>query len=119
MHHDHPSDNGQHAPNTGIPEAPRGRRVDLPIAAIRPNPHSPAGRADAGSLQELKRSIAERGVVNPIEVRQIETGRYEITEGERRWRAAQALGHNIIPAIVLDAPDDSMFRADPNPPTTA
>jgi ParB family chromosome partitioning protein len=61
-------------------------------------------------MEELKSSITEVGILQPIVVRQLMADRYELVMGERRWRAAQALGRDLIPAIIRDTRDDAMLR---------
>src|SRR5207248_9771810 len=61
-------------------------------------------------LDELKASIEEVGFLQPIVVREQSPDRYELVMGERRWRAAQALGRETIPAIIRDTRDDAMLR---------
>jgi ParB family chromosome partitioning protein len=75
----------------------------LPLALIEPNPEQP--RTNVGNLEELTASIREKGVLEPILVRQLEPNRYQIISGERRFRAATAAGLDEIPAIELDATD--------------
>ncbi|MGH9458696.1 MAG: ParB/RepB/Spo0J family partition protein [Thermoanaerobaculia bacterium] len=75
----------------------------IPLPLIEPNPEQP--RTNIGNLDELTASIAEKGVLEPILVRQITPGRYQIISGERRFRAATAAGLEEIPAIELDADD--------------
>ena len=75
----------------------------LPLALIEPNPDQP--RTNVGNLDELTASIREKGVLEPILVRQLEPNRYQIISGERRFRAATAAGLDEIPAIELDASD--------------
>ncbi len=75
----------------------------LPLALIEPNPEQP--RTNVGNLEELTASIREKGVLEPILVRQLEPNRYQIISGERRFRAATAAGLDEIPAIELDASD--------------
>jgi ParB family transcriptional regulator, chromosome partitioning protein len=65
---------------------------------------------DEEAQEELKASIREVGLLQPIVVRELERDRYEIVMGERRWRAAQALGRESIPAIVRETRDDAMLR---------
>ncbi len=74
----------------------------IPIAQIAANPRQPRRTFNAQALDELKDSIAARGVLQPILVRPIASGRYEVIAGERRWRAAQSLGFHDIPAIVRE-----------------
>jgi ParB family chromosome partitioning protein len=75
----------------------------LPLALIEPNPEQP--RTNIGNLDELTASIREKGVLEPILVRQLAPNRYQIISGERRFRAATAAGLDEIPAIELDASD--------------
>jgi ParB family chromosome partitioning protein len=79
-----------------------GRLMDVPVAAVMPNPHQPRKRFDESRLQELAASLRESGVIQPIIVRPSGTsaGRYELIAGERRWRAAGIAGLDMIPAIV-------------------
>jgi ParB family transcriptional regulator, chromosome partitioning protein len=74
---------------------------------LRPGKYQPRTRMDATSLTELADSIREQGVVQPILVRPVDGGRFEIVAGERRWRAAQQAGLREIPAIVRNIPDQS------------
>jgi ParB family chromosome partitioning protein len=82
-----------------------GAIASLPIAAIRPNPFQPRTDFDQASLDELKRSIKEKGIVQPITVRKFEEG-YQIIAGERRLRAAQLARLSEIPAYILDISTD-------------
>jgi ParB family chromosome partitioning protein len=75
----------------------------LPLALIEPNPEQP--RTNIGNLDDLTNSIREKGVLEPILVRQLEPNRYQIISGERRFRAATLAGLDEIPAIELDATD--------------
>ena len=77
---------------------PRG----LPIDLVRRNPNQPRKHFDEGELNELADSIRARGVLQPILVRPIAGGGYEIVAGERRWRAAQRAGLHAIPAVVRE-----------------
>ena len=74
---------------------------------LRPGKYQPRTRMDATSLTELADSIREQGVVQPILVRPVDGGRFEIVAGERRWRAAQQAGLREIPTIVRNIPDQS------------
>ncbi|MEU8239282.1 ParB/RepB/Spo0J family partition protein [Actinoplanes missouriensis] len=89
---------------------PGARFAELPVGAIEPNAKQPRHVFDEEALEELKTSIQEVGFLQPIVVRDIGDGRYELVMGERRWRAAQAVGKDTIPAIVRDTPDDAMLR---------
>jgi ParB family chromosome partitioning protein len=79
----------------------------LAVDRLRPGKYQPRTRMDADSLAELAESIREQGVVQPILVRPIDGGRYEIVAGERRWRAAQQAGLREVPALVRSIPDRS------------
>ncbi|MFC7547146.1 ParB/RepB/Spo0J family partition protein [Plantactinospora sp. GCM10030261] len=89
---------------------PGARFAEIPVDAIEPNPKQPRQVFDEDALEELKASIQEVGFLQPIVVRQLGGERYELVMGERRWRAAQAVGRESIPAIVRDTRDDAMLR---------
>src|SRR3954454_13707331 len=89
---------------------PGARFAELSVSAIEPNAKQPRHVFDEEALEELKTSIQEVGFLQPIVVRDIGDGRYELVMGERRWRAAQAVGKDTIPAIVRDTRDDAMLR---------
>ena len=77
----------------------------LSVDRIRPGKYQPRSKMDAASLAELADSIREQGVMQPILVRPVDGGRFEILAGERRWRAAQQAGLRQIPALVKNVPD--------------
>ncbi len=79
----------------------------LPVDIIQRGRYQPRRDFNPESLQELADSIAAQGVVQPIVVRPVEKGRYEIIAGERRWRAAQQAGLDEIPVVVRDVPDQT------------
>jgi len=85
---------------------PLARRTDglanLPVAAIEPHPEQPRRHFDETALDELAASIAKRGVIQPVIVRPLAGGRYQLVAGERRWRAAQKAQLHEIPALVRD-----------------
>src|ERR671936_3177754 len=85
-----------------IPEVPaEGPELrDLPLGLIRPNPDQPRTRFDPASISSLAASIADAGMVQPLIVRPLRDGRYELIAGERRWRAAREAGIQTAPAIV-------------------
>jgi ParB family transcriptional regulator, chromosome partitioning protein len=89
---------------------PGVRFAELPVSAIDPNARQPRHVFDEEALEELKASIQEVGFLQPIVVRETGGGRYEIVMGERRWRAAQSIGRETIPAIVRETRDDAMLR---------
>jgi ParB family chromosome partitioning protein len=86
-------------PETGVGE-PAFR--ELPTDVIRPNPRQPRTRFDPESISSLAASLADAGVVQPLIVRPLADGRYELIAGERRWRAAREAGLQTVPAIVRD-----------------
>lgn len=77
----------------------------LPLAEIRPHPGQPRRYFDEEALDDLARSIAQRGVIQPVIVRPRKGGGYELVAGERRWRAAQRARLHEIPAIVRELSD--------------
>ncbi|MDM4721707.1 ParB/RepB/Spo0J family partition protein [Micromonospora sp. WMMA1363] len=89
---------------------PGARFAEIPVDAIVPNPKQPRQVFDEDALAELKISIQEVGFLQPIVVRQLDDDTFELVMGERRWRAAQAVGRDSIPAIVRDTRDDAMLR---------
>jgi ParB family transcriptional regulator, chromosome partitioning protein len=89
---------------------PGARFAELPVDAITPNAKQPRSVFDEEALEELKVSITEVGFLQPVVVREVDAGSYELVMGERRWRAAQALGRDRIPAIIRDTRDDAMLR---------
>jgi ParB family chromosome partitioning protein len=89
---------------------PGARFAEIPVAAIAPNARQPRQVFDEEMLEELRVSIQEVGFLQPIVVRETGEGDFELVMGERRWRAAQALGLEAIPAIVRDTRDDAMLR---------
>jgi ParB family chromosome partitioning protein len=83
----------------------RGGLVQIPVAAISPNPNQPRITFAPEALDELRASIAEFGVLVPIIVRKRDGENYELIAGERRWRATIAAGLATVPAIVRTADD--------------
>lgn len=93
------SDDGATNTNTEI--------ANLPIDLIQRGRFQPRRDFDPASLQELADSITSQGVVQPIVVRPINGGRFEIIAGERRWRASQLAGKRDIPVVIRDVDDQS------------
>ena len=79
----------------------------LSIDRVRPGKYQPRTKMDAESLAELALSVKEQGVMQPILVRPVDGGAFEIVAGERRWRAAQQAGLREIPALVKNVPDQA------------
>jgi ParB family chromosome partitioning protein len=84
-----------------------GELAQLSVRNIRPGKYQPRTRMDQASLAELADSIRVRGILQPIVVRPVPDGEYEILAGERRWRAAQLAGLERVPALVREVPDDA------------
>jgi ParB family chromosome partitioning protein len=93
-------------PDTSAPATPTdGALCKLPVDMIQRGQYQPRVDMHQESLQDLADSISAQGVVQPIVVRAIAAGRYEIIAGERRWRASQLAGLHEIPAVVRDVDD--------------
>ena len=96
----------------------------LPIYKVEPNPDQPRHDFDEEELQNLSESIAQHGVVQPLTVREISGGYYQIIAGERRWRAARMANLTEVPAVIIEADDkkamelaliENLQRQDLNP----
>ena len=98
----------------------------LPVEMLEPNPEQPRRRFDEGALDELAASIKEKGVIQPLIVRESprDTAKFEIVAGERRWRAAQMAQVHQVPVLIRDYDDtevleiaiiENIQRADLNP----
>jgi ParB family chromosome partitioning protein len=109
-----------------VDQAPRRADFFVPVEQVQPNPDQPRRAFDDAALQELATSIAEKGVIQPLIVREhpTRTGIYEIVAGERRWRASQIAQLHDIPVIVRQYTDtevlevaiiENIQRADLNP----
>jgi ParB family transcriptional regulator, chromosome partitioning protein len=83
---------------------------EVPAGAITPNPRQPRQVFDEDALEELAGSIRAVGLLQPVVVRAVMPGRYEIVMGERRWRACERAGLAYIPAIVRQTSDDDLLR---------
>ena len=98
--------------------------VELPVAALEPNPRQPRRHFDEESLASLTASVRELGVLQPVLVRRLAPDRYELIAGERRWRSAKRAGLVTIPAVVRETDDstsleqalvENLHREDLNP----
>ena len=96
----------------------------IPVELVSPNPHQPRRHFDAEALAALASSLEDRGVLQPVLVRPVAGGTYELIAGERRWRAAQLAGFETVPAVVRPEDDaaslelaliENMAREDLNP----
>lgn len=83
------------------------RQDTLPVGQLQPGKYQPRTRMDPGSLEELAASIKAQGLIQPISVRPIGGGRYEIIAGERRWRASQIAGLTEVPVLIREIPDEN------------
>ncbi|RSM84509.1 ParB/RepB/Spo0J family partition protein [Kibdelosporangium aridum] len=103
-------------PARGVPAPEPGGEVagavyrEIPTSAIKPNPKQPRQVFDEEALAELEHSIREFGLMQPIVVRDLGSGSYELVMGERRLRASQQAELEKIPAIVRQTADDAMLR---------
>ena len=98
--------------------------VSLPISQVEPGLNQPRKRFDPEALAELADSIREHGIIQPLTVRKLSSGYYQIIAGERRWRAARLAGLQEVPVIVMEADDrkaaelamiENLQREDLNP----
>jgi ParB family chromosome partitioning protein len=89
------------------PAPPAGAPQTLPVASLRAGKYQPRSKMNADSLAELAESIKAQGVMQPILVRPVGEGRYEIIAGERRFRASQLAGLTEVPVLVRDVPDEA------------
>lgn len=86
----------------------QGALLELPVGSIRPNPYQPRAKLDEPQFQELVSSLEVAGLLQPVVVRRHLDG-YQLIAGERRWRAAQKLGWEKIPAVVKEADDRTLL----------
>jgi ParB family chromosome partitioning protein len=88
-----------------LPESGPGEPTfrEVPVDLIRPNPDQPRRGMDPETISRLAESIAEAGVIQPVIVRPLPDGRYELIAGERRWRAAREAGLETVPAVLRDS----------------
>ena len=82
----------------------------LPIYKVEPNPHQPRQDFDEEALQALADSVATHGVMQPLTVRELPNGYYQIIAGERRWRAARIAELKEIPAVIIEADDKKVME---------
>jgi ParB family transcriptional regulator, chromosome partitioning protein len=91
-------------------EVAGARYEEIAVTAVTPNPRQPRRSFDEDGLDELAESIRQVGLLQPVVVRALAPGRYELVMGERRWRAAQRAGLTEIGAIVKQTQDDDLLR---------
>lgn len=87
----------------------RGHVVDIDVNEIGPSPYQPRSTMKAESLEDLKQSIAEKGVLQPVIVRR-HAGQFQLVAGERRWRAAKLAGLGVVPAVVMRVSDSEALE---------
>jgi ParB family chromosome partitioning protein len=87
--------------------APSGAPSALPVSQLQAGKYQPRTRMDEGALNELAASIKTQGIMQPVLVRPVDGGRYEIIAGERRFRAAQLAGLDEIPVLVREVDDQA------------
>ena len=99
----------QESPTVSPEDRPEAdsRVYRLPIAKIKPGRYQPRQYFDDAALDDLANSIKAQGIIQPIVVRRMESG-YELIAGERRWRAAQRVGLETVPAIIQDLPEQAI-----------
>ncbi len=83
---------------------------EIEISQIEPNPNQPRREFDQEALQDLANSIKEVGIIQPITLRQMNNGKYQIIAGERRWRASQLAGLTSIPAYIRTVEDEGVME---------
>jgi ParB family chromosome partitioning protein len=109
-----------------LPESAAGgpELRELPVDLIEPNPEQPRSSFEPAALDALAGSISSAGLLQPLIVRPLDGGRFELVAGERRWRAAQKAGLDRVPAVIRTSPEDerlqvalieNMVREDLNP----
>jgi len=111
-------------PSVPVADSEGGKPREIPLDQIDRNPFQTRSQVNEDQLAELAASIVANGVVQPILVRPIDAGRYQLIAGERRWRASQLAGKTTIPAILRQVSDEqameitiveNLQRADLNP----
>ena len=98
------------AGDSGLRQVSGAYFEEVAVDSIAPNPRQPRRTFDEDALDELAASIAEVGLLQPVVVRSLGAGRFELVMGERRWRACQRAGLEYIPAIVRETHDNDMLR---------
>ena len=91
-------------------QSQEGGSLSLPISQVEPGVKQPRKRFDEGSLHDLADSIRTHGVIQPLTVRRLSSGYYQIIAGERRWRAAKLAGLREIPAVIIEADDRKVME---------
>lgn len=111
-----PSDESEGGPPSQLydfqdrPHGEAGRIAEIDVTSIKPNPYQPRTNFDEEALDELAKSIKELGVIQPLTVRALGDGEYELISGERRLRAAKIAELDSVPAFVRDADSEAMLE---------
>ncbi|MCI8303241.1 MAG: ParB/RepB/Spo0J family partition protein [Lawsonibacter sp.] len=92
-----------------LPEQNEGS-ISLPISQVEPGLNQPRKRFDQDALNDLADSIRIHGIIQPLTVRRLSTGYYQIIAGERRWRAAKSAGLQEVPAVIIEADDRKVME---------
>ena len=95
--------------DTGL-HSQEGGSVTLPISQVEPGLNQPRKQFDEAALEELAESIRQHGIIQPLTVRRLASGYYQIIAGERRWRAARLAGLSEVPALILEADDRKVME---------
>ena len=91
-------------------QSQEGGSVTLPIAQVEPGLNQPRKRFEPEALADLADSIREHGIIQPLTVRRLSSGYYQIIAGERRWRAAKQAGLTEVPALIIEADDRKVME---------
>ena len=92
-------------------QQPQGEgAVSLPISQVQPGLNQPRKRFDEASLADLAESIRIHGIIQPLTVRRLSSGYYQIIAGERRWRAAKSAGLDEVPVVIIEADDRKVME---------
>jgi len=84
--------------------------VQLPVSQVEPGINQPRKRFDPNALDDLAESIRTHGIIQPLTVRRLSSGYYQIIAGERRWRAAKLAGLTEVPAVIIEADDRKVME---------
>jgi ParB family chromosome partitioning protein len=96
---------GDEAATTAPQAKPTDAQHELPVDQLQPGKYQPRSHIEQEALKDLSESIKTQGVIQPILVRAIDNGKFEIVAGERRWRAARMAGLQAVPVVIRDIPD--------------
>lgn len=91
-------------------QSQEGGSLSLPISQVQPGLNQPRKRFEEGALADLADSIRLHGVIQPLTVRRLSSGYYQIIAGERRWRAAKLAGLTEVPAVIIEADDKKVME---------